>query len=292
MVNRELFRVSRCSLLVEVHDARGDGQILEDVNYLNYRLAGVERLPGGDGQPELVWEKDEQEKDIIYREGKVTLLGEWHEGEIQKIIVSFMAKKMFELDLFLFHVSAVHYRGKSVMFLGGESNAGKTMSQIEASRRGASIIATETLVTEKDGTVVMGSKNVFLRQRAKGTERVDKPSQDEGVEIFFSKVPEFKFYEGETGIDLVIVPDIDGNYSTMCAKMSDFEKQYQTFHCLSSYLGLHLLLAPEVPMPNFDSEALRKKRALFIKDFSFRPYYFIRAKNPQIVLDELDKILG
>ena len=60
------------------------------------------------------------------------------------------------------------------MFLGGEANSGKSMSQIEGSRRGGFVVSTETTVTDERGWAVMGSKSVFLRKRAKGTERVDK----------------------------------------------------------------------------------------------------------------------
>jgi hypothetical protein len=267
-------------------------QLVGDTTFLNYRLAGVEvQTTVTKNVPDIIWFKDEKTKSVYLAGEQVILTGDWYEGEIQKVLVSLMAKRMLEEDLFLFHASAVRYRNKSILFLGGESNSGKTMCQIEACRRGGSIISTETLVTEKDGSVVMGSKNVFLRLRTKGTERVDKPNQDEGVAKFFAQTPEFEAFTGETNIDFVIVPDIDGNYETQGAVMSAFEKQYQTFHCLCDYLGHHLLLAPGLSMPVFDNNQLRAKRTAFIEDFTSRPYHFIRAKNPQVILDQVDGII-
>lgn len=267
-------------------------RILTDETYLDYRLAGVKRyLEYQRPEADFIWYPDEKEKSISYEKDKVIIKGAWFEGEIQKILVSFLASKMEKAGYYLFHASAVNYRNKTIAFISGESNAGKTMCQVEACRRGGRIVSTETIVTDVRGNVVMGSKKVFLRQRAKGTERVDKPDQDEGIAKFFSQTPEFRLYEEPTGIDIVVVPDIDGNFDTVVAEMADFEKQYQTFHCLCDYIGMHLLLAPKIPMPLFETADMRVQRARFINEFSRRPYYYIRGKNPQIILDQLEIIM-
>ncbi len=290
----EEIQADKTRIRIDVHSEQPVTQLLEETNFLNYRLAGVEVFQeAGKPNPDMVWDQTKTQKKIRYGNNVVTLEGEWFEGEIQKVIVSLMSKHMLAEDLYLFHASAVHYRGKSIMFMGGEGNSGKTMSQIEACKRGGQIISTETIVTDPQGKVVMGSKNVFLRVRAKGTERIDKPNQDEGVVKFFNKAPEFEHYNEQTGIDIVVLPDIDGNYSTLVGEMSDQEKQYQSFHCLCDYYGMHLLLAPGFPMPLFDTEELRVKRAAFINKFATeRPYFFIRGKDPQVIIDELDRLLG
>jgi hypothetical protein len=177
------------------------------------------------------------------------------------------------------------------MFLGGESNHGKTMSQIEGCRRGGLLVSTETTVTDERGWAMMGSKNVFLRKRAKGTERSDLPNQDEGVAKFFDKTPEFVAFEEESDVDLVILPAIDGHFDTKVVEMIRFEREYQTYHSLMNYFGLNQLLAPGLAMPIIDSDELRSKRADFCHRFAGRPYYMIRAKNPQIVLDEVEKLM-
>jgi hypothetical protein len=56
-------------------------------------------------------------------------------------------------------------------------------------------------------------------------------------------------------------------------------------------LGLHQILAPGLPMPIIDNDELRIKRADFCHRFAQRPCYMIRAKNPQIVLDEAERLL-
>ena len=45
-------------------------------------------------------------------------------------------------------------------------------------------------------------------------------------------------------------------------------------------------------MPLTDTEALRKARADFTERFCGpRPFYMIRAANPQALLDEVDKVI-
>lgn len=291
-VHTEQIKADKTAIRIDVISKEKTEYILQDMNFLNYRLAGVERsLETKISTPDMIWFKDEPNKTVDFAGGKVILKGAWFEGEIQRLIVSYLATRLTQDDRYIFHASAVNYKGKTVMFMGGEGNSGKTMSQIEACKRGAKIVSTETLVLDYDGNVINGSKNVFLRQRAKGTERIDKPNQDEGVAKFFDKQPDFELFEGKTAIDLVVLPDIDGNYATVAGNMSEYEKEYQTFHCLCDYMGSSILLASGLPMPLFDNTELRYKRARFIKDFAKRQYTYIRGKGPQIIIDELDKVI-
>mgnify|MGYP000020292848 CR=1 FL=1 len=281
------------SIRLDVHSKEATDRILEDMTFLNYRLAGATNQVGSDlPQADFIWFKDEENKGISYENGVVTLRGEWFEGEIQRILVSLIASKLFAADRFLFHSSAVNYKGKNIMFIGGEGNRGKSMSQIESCKRGAKILSTETTVLDWDGNYIMGSQKVYLRKRAKGTERIDKPNQDEGVAKFFEKDPEYELYKGEANIDIVVMPDMDGNYATVSGLMADYEKEYQTFHCLCDYLGMHILLSSGFPMPLFDTPELRAKRAKFIAHFAKqRPYVYVRAATPQILIDELEKYI-
>ncbi len=73
--------------------------------------------------------------------------------------------------------------------------------------------------------------------------------------------------------------------------MIAFERQFQTLHSLQNYFLLNELLAPGFPMPIVDTEALRQARAGFVARFSDRPYYFVRAATPQVLMDEVDRIL-
>lgn len=282
------------SIRADVNSSEPVDKILEDMTFLNYRLGGASNQIGSDlSKPDFIWNKDEATKSIDYADGVVTINGDWFEGEIQRILVSLIAVKMLEAGRFLFHSSAVHYKGKNILFLGGEGNRGKSMSQISSCKRGASILSTETTVLDKDGTYIMGSQKVYLRKRAKGTERIDKPSQDEGVAKFFDKDPDYELYDGKgEKIDLVMMPDMDGNYATVSGKMAEYEKEYQTYHCLSNYLGTDILLSSGFPMPLFDYEELRKKRADFIADFAkAHEYIYVRCASPDILIDELEKYL-
>jgi hypothetical protein len=44
-------------------------------------------------------------------------------------------------------------------------------------------------------------------------------------------------------------------------------------------------------MPMVDNDALRRRRASFVARFCERPFFFIRAATPQVLLDEVDKVL-
>ena len=89
----------------------------------------------------------------------------------------------------------------------------------------------------------------------------------------------------------MIVPAIDGNYDPSSKEMIPFERQFQTLHSLHNYFLLNELLAPGIPMPIVDTEALRQTRAAFVERFADRPYHFIRAATPQVLLDEVDRVL-
>ena len=289
----EEYHVGPASVRIDVISSQPMTHVLEDDVSLNYRLGKVTRSnTASKAKPDLVWDRTIPTKEINFDGAQMTLTGDWYQGELQKILVSFLARRLEEAGRYLFHSSAVRYRQQSILFMGGESNHGKTMCQIEARRRGASIIATETTVIDQDGQVVFGSHDTFLYKRARGTERSDKPSQDVGTSKFFEKLPSLDvFYSDPTEIDIVILPDIDGHFDTAVKSLDEFERAYQTFFCLTSYFGLETLLAPGLPMPILDAATLRARRATFIQAFIQRPFYLIRASTPQIVLDEIERLI-
>ncbi len=279
---------------IDVVGGEKRAHVLEEMTFLNYRLADVKlRSEITKQKPDIVWNVEVPQKAIRYDGSQLTLDGAWEQGELNKIVVSMLALEMEKVGLHPFHSSAVRYKDKTILFLGGESNHGKSMSQIEGCRRGGLLVSTETTVTDERGWAVMGSKNVYLRMRAKGTERADLPNQDEGVAKFFSENPPYINYDEPTNIDLVIMPGIDGHFDTKVVKMNRFEREYQTFHSLMNYFGLNQLLSsPGIVMPIIDTDALRAKRGDFCSRFAAdRPYFMIRAKTPQILFDEIEKLM-
>ena len=137
----------------------------------------------------------------------------------------------------------------------------------------------------------MGSLQAFLRKRTEGTERTDKAGAEAGALKFFGSMPTWSTYTEPSDVDLVIVPAIDGNYDPSCAEMIPFERQFQTFHALQNYFLLNEVLAPGFPMPLVDTDDLRRARADFVRRFSDRSYYFVRAATPQVLLDQVDRVL-
>jgi hypothetical protein len=278
-------------------DVAGGGprsHVLDETTFLRYRLADVAVRSGrSKGRPDVVWAVDAQPKAIRYADGLLTLDGPWEQGELNKILVSMLALELERTGLHPFHSSAVRYRDRTILFLGGESNHGKSMSQIEGCRRGGLLVSTETTVVDEDGRAVAGSKDVYLRLRTTGTERSDLPSQDEGVAKFFDETPAYVLYDEPANVDLVVMPGIDGHFDTKVAELGRFEREYQTFHSLMNYLGLNQLLSPGgIVMPVVDSDELRARRGAFCSRFAAgRPYYMIRARTPQLLLDEVEKLL-
>jgi hypothetical protein len=281
-------------LRIDVKGGHARTHVLDEMTFLNYRLADVRvQRDVSKKKADIVWNVEASPKAIRYADGVLTLDGDWEQGELNKIFVSMLALEMEKAGLHPFHSSAIRYKGRTILFLGGESNHGKSMSQIEGSRRGGCVVSTETTVTDERGWAVMGSKNVYLRLRAKGTERADLPSQDEGVSKFFDKDPAFINYDEPSNIDLVIMPGIDGHFDTKSVEMIRFEREYQTFHSLMNYFGMHQLLSADgIVMPIIDTDVLRARRGAFCSNFARdRRYYMIRARTPQVLMDEVEKLL-
>jgi len=275
-------------------DVHGDGpreHVLEDMSFMNYRLAEVEisreaTLP----EPDIVWDQA-GERTISYDGRRMTFTGDWPAGPIQKVVVAMLALRLEVAGLHPFHASAVRYRDRTVLFLGGESNHGKSMGQIEACRRGALLVSTETTIIDEAGRAVMGSKQPFLKKRTEGTERADKAAPEAGVTKFFGEMPSWELYDQPSNVDVVIVPAIDGNFAPSTTAMIPFEREFQTLHSLQNYFLLNELLAPALPMPLLDTDELRQARSSFVHAFCDRPYHFVRAATPQVLLDEVDRVL-
>jgi hypothetical protein len=278
-------------LRIDVFGSTPVEHVLDDMTFLNYRLADVRTSPAVSvSEPDIVWDQDAP-KDISYDGRRMTFSGPWPAGPIQKVVVTMLALRMESVGLHPFHASAVRYRDRTVLFLGGESNHGKSMGQIEACRRGALLVSTETTVIDETGRAVVGSKEPFIKKRTEGTERADKAAPDRGVEKFFGSMPSWQVHTEPSNVDVVIVPAIDGNFDLSTTEMIPFERQFQTFHSVQNYFLLNELLAPGFAMPMVDTDVLRKGRVDFVQRFAERPYFFVRAANPQVLLDEVDRVL-
>jgi hypothetical protein len=278
-------------LRADVYGSAPIEHLLDDMNFLNYRLADVRISPEVSlSEPDVVWDQG-AEKGIFYDGRRMTFNGPWPAGPIQKVVVTMLALRMEAIGLHPFHASAVRYRDRTVLFLGGESNHGKSMGQIEACRRGALLVSTETTVIDETGRAVVGSREPFLKKRTEGTERADKAAPDRGVEKFFGSLPAWEMHAEPTDVDVVVVPAIDGNFDPSCVEMIPFERQFQTFHSLQNYFLTNELLAPGFPMPVVDTDPLRTARADFVRRFAERAYFFVRAATPQVLLDEVDRVL-
>ncbi len=288
----EEFAAGAARLRVDVRGGEPRAHVLDDLTFLDYRLADVRISPEVTlAEPDIVWHQD-GEKAVRYDGRTVTFTGPWPAGPLQKVIVAVLALRMEAVGLHPSHSAAVNYRGKTFLFLGGESNHGKSMGLIEAGRRGGLQVASETTVISEDGRAVMGSVEPFLAKRTEGTERSDKAAPNRGVEKFWGEMPTWGMYEPEAPeIDLVIVPAIDGNFDPATNRLIPFEAQFQFLHSLQNYFLTNELLAPGHMIPMLDDDELRARRAAFVARFCERPFFFIRAATPQVLLDEVERVL-
>jgi hypothetical protein len=288
----EEFSAGGARLRVDVYGREPREHVLDDLTFLDYRLADVRISPEVTlAAPDIVWHQD-GDKAVRYDGRTVTFTGSWPAGPLQKTIVAVLALRMEAVGLHPSHSAAVQYRGRTFLFLGGESNHGKSMGLIEAGVRGALQVASETTVVSEDGRAAMGSVEPFLVKRTEGTERSDKAAPNRGVEKFWGQMPTWKLYQGPPPeIDLVIVPAIDGNFDPATNKLIPFEAQFQFLHSLQNYFLTNELLAPGHVIPMLDDDTLRQRRAGFVSSFCERPFYFIRAATPQVLLDEVEKVL-
>ena len=210
-------------------------------------------------------------------------------------MVTMLANQMDKVGLHPFHSSSVVYKGHGILLVGGENNHGKSKTQLEGCRRGASIFSTETTVMDHEtGIALYGSKNIYVRKRAKGTERSDLADQDEGVKMFFGDEPEMPMCYDPTNMDLAIMPCIDGWFKTEVKPMGQFEAAYQSYHSMMNFFGLNQLLCGKygLVMPIVDTDERRQDRGAFCAKYAAgRPYFMIRAKSPQLVFDEIDKLM-
>src|SRR5207237_3557032 len=137
----EEFAAGPARLRVDVYGSRPIEHVLDDMSFLNYRLADVRIAPEVTlPEPDIVWRHDPP-KDVVYDGHGMSFSGDWPAGPIQKVIVTMLALRMEEQGLHPFHASAVRHRDRTILFLGGESNHGKSRGQIEACRRGAMLVS-------------------------------------------------------------------------------------------------------------------------------------------------------
>lgn len=270
--------------------------VAEDMSFLNYRLGAVEvSHEVTKERPDIIWYYDEAVKSIRYENDQLILTSFWEEGELNKIMVSMLANEMDKVGLHPFHSSSVVYKGHGILLVGGENNHGKSMTQLEGCRRGAEIFSTETTVMDHEsGIALYGSKNIYVRKRAKGTERSDLADQDEGVKMFFGDEPEMPMCYEPKQMELAVMPCIDGWFKTEVKAMGQFEAAYQSYHSMMNFFGLNQLLSggDGLVMPIVDTDARRQDRGAFCARYAAgRPYFMIRAKTPQLVFDEIEKLM-
>ena len=98
-------------------------QILSNTSFLTYIIAGVKVFKGKTKpRPDMLWHHVPESRSLSYREGVLTIRGEWGEGEVQKLMIPLLRREMERQGLHAFHAAVARYKGKNIMFMTGEEN--------------------------------------------------------------------------------------------------------------------------------------------------------------------------
>ena len=138
----------------------------------------------------------------------------------------------------------------------------------------------------------MGSKEPFIKKRTEGTERADKAAPERGVQKFFDAMPTWELYTEPSDVDVVIVPAIDGNFDPSLAEMIPVRAPVPDAPLAPELLPAQR--AARAGLPDADRRhrgAAHRRGPTSSQRFTDRPYYFVRAATPQVLLDEVDKVL-
>ena len=286
----EEFTCGPARLRVDIHGSTQLEHVLEDMNFLNYRLAEV-HIAASVTQPEadLVWHQD-GEQSVSYDGRRMTFTGAWNSGPIQKVIVTLLALRLEEHGLHPFHASAVRYRGRTILFMGASrTTASRWARSRPAARREARVHR-----DDRDRRIGHGDPRVegaVPQEATRAPSARTRPRPRRAGRQVLRRHADWEIHADPTPVDVVVLPAIDGNFAPSLAEMIPFERQFQTLHSLQNYFLLNELLAPGHPMPMVDTESLRKARAGFVERFAERPYYFVRAATPQVLLDEVERVI-
>ena len=94
-----------------IENEPGREQILDEMTFLNYRLAEVQfRSKIKKARPDVIWNREKDTKAIRYDDGQLFLDGEWEQGELNKIMVAMLAYQMDAVGLHPWHSSAVRFK--------------------------------------------------------------------------------------------------------------------------------------------------------------------------------------
>ena len=199
----------------------------------------------------------------LRRARRITFTGPWPAGPIQKVIVARCSRCAWRRWACIPPQrprSAT--AGRTSLFLGGESNHGKSDGPDRGGcRRGAVQVSTgddghRRGRTRRDGLEV----DVFLEQAHRGHRAVRQGRPQRGRrEVLRARCRPGRRYEGRPPVDLVIVPAIDGNFDPSTSRMIPFERSSRSCTRCRTTSCTNELLAPGTPMPLVDTEALRRR---------------------------------
>ena len=185
-------------LRVDVYGGEPREHVLDDLTFLNYRLADVRISPDGDaGGAGHRLAPGRREGDRLRRSRRMTFTGPWPAGPIQKVIVTMLALRMEAVGLHPFHASAVRYRGKTRPLPRRRVEP----RQVDGPDRG--LPPRRAARSHRDDGHRRGrprrrwARSRHVPQEAdRGHRAADKAAPKRGVEKFFGEMPTWGMYDG------------------------------------------------------------------------------------------------
>ena len=278
---------------IDVFGGEPREHVLEDMNFMNYRLADVE-IAGSVSLPQadIVWQA-EGEKSVAY------------DGRLDRHLHRAVGGRPDPED----------DRGHACA-APGSARAGTRSTRrpcATRARRSCSWAASRTTASRWASSRPIAAARCSCRPRRRSSTTAawprwaartsisrsaprarsgrTRPRQTWAWPSSSARCPPGTCIAGPSNVDVVIVPAIDGNFDPSVNEMIPFERQFQTLHSLQNYFLLNELLAPGCRCRCSTARRCATREPQFVERFSERPYFFIRAANPQVLMDEVEKVI-
>ena len=167
------------------------------------------------------------------------------------------------------------------------------MGLIEAGRRGALQVASETTVIDEDGRAVDGLRGHRSSQAHRGHRAVRQGRPEQGRREVLGRHADLGHVRRARPTSTSSsCPAIDGNFDP-ATQRADPVRAPVPVPALAAELLPHQRAAGARPRrcPWSTTTRCAARRAAFVERFCERPFFFIRAATPQVLLDEVDRIL-
>ena len=222
-------------LRVDVYGSEPREHVLDDLTFLNYRLADVRISPEVTlAEPDIIWQQD-GDKAIRYDGRVMRFTGPWPAGPSRR-----SSSRCSRFGWRRWGCIPPTAR-PSIIAAGPCSSwaASPTTARAWATSKRAFAARSRSRPRPRSSTRVATPSPAPRTPSSGSAPRAPsgptRPPPNKGVEKFWGEMPTWGMYRGTPNIDLVIVPAIDGNFDPATNELIPFERQFQFLHSLQNY---------------------------------------------------------